>query len=105
MPANPKNVERLTAECLHCLAKKYMLKHPTDASEAEMVTVPNFIGLTVTEANARAAQLGLNIQLTGLVSGSGDAAYSNRQSIKEGERVFRGTVIEVNFYYQDTSEN
>ena len=77
----------------------------TDASEADMVTVPNFIGLTVTEANARAAQLGLNIQLTGLVSGSGDAAYSNRQSIKEGERVFRGTVIEVNFYYQDTSEN
>ena len=24
--------------------------------------------------------------------------------IEEGERVFKGTVIEVNFYYQDTSE-
>ncbi|MBR2319422.1 MAG: PASTA domain-containing protein [Clostridia bacterium] len=77
----------------------------TDEAEAEMVTVPNFIGLTVTEVNARAAQLGLNVQLTGLVSGSGDAALSNRQSVKEGERVFRGTVIQVNFYYKDTSEN
>ena len=76
----------------------------TEEAEAEMVTVPNFVGLTVTEVNARAAQLGLNVQLTGLVSGSGEAAYSNRQSIKEGERVFRGTVIEVNFYYQTTSE-
>ncbi len=77
----------------------------TDESEAEMVTVPNFKGLTVTEVHARAAQLGLNVQLTGLVSGSREAAMSNRQSVKEGERVFKGTVVEVNFYYQDTSEN
>ena len=77
----------------------------TDESEAEMVTVPNFKGLTVTEVHARAAQLGLNVQLTGLVSGSREAAISNRQSVKEGERVFKGTVVEVNFYYQDTSEN
>ena len=77
----------------------------TEETEATMVTVPNFIGLSITEVNARAAQLGLNVQMTGLVSGSGDAALSNRQSIKEGERVYKGTVIQVNFYYQDTSEN
>ena len=77
----------------------------TDEAEAELVTVPVLTGLTVTEVNARAAQLGLNIQLTGLVSGSGEAAISNRQSIQEGERVFKGTVVEVNFYYQDTEEN
>ena len=77
----------------------------TDEAEAELVTVPVLTGLTVTEVNARAAQLGLNIQLTGLVSGSGESAISNRQSIQEGERVFKGTVVEVNFYYQDTEEN
>ena len=76
----------------------------TEGTNAEMVTVPDFTGLTVTEVNARAAQLGLNVQLTGLVSGSGEAAYSNRQSVRQGERVFKGTVIEVNFYYQTTSE-
>ncbi len=76
----------------------------TEESAADMVTVPDFTGLTVTEVNARAAQLGLNVQLTGLISGSGEAALSNRQSIKQGERVFKGTVIEVNFYYQVTSE-
>ena len=76
----------------------------TETTDAQMVTVPDFTGLTVTEVNARAAQLGLNVQLTGLVSGSGEAALSNRQSVKEGERVFKGTVVEVNFYYQTTSE-
>lgn len=76
----------------------------TEETATEMVTVPDFTGLTVTEVNARASQLGLNVQLTGLVSGSGEAAVSNRQSIAEGERVFKGTVIEVNFYYQDTAE-
>ena len=76
----------------------------TEESATEMVTVPDFTGLTVTEVNARAAQLGLNVQLSGLVSGSGEAAISSRQSIQEGERVFKGTVIEVTFYYQDTAE-
>ena len=77
----------------------------TDETEADTVTVPDFTGMTITEVNSRASRLGLNVQMTGLVSGSGDAALSNRQSIKEGERVYKGTVIQVNFYYQDTSEN
>ena len=64
-----------------------------------------YTGLTITEVNARASRLGLNVQMTGLVSGSADAAISNRQSVKEGETVLKGTVIEVNFYYQDTEEN
>ncbi len=77
----------------------------TEDTEAEMVTVPNLLGLSVNEVNSRAARLGLNVQLTGLVSGSAEAAVSNRQNYKEGEQVPKGTVIEVNFYYQDTEEN
>ena len=77
----------------------------TEDTDAQMVTVPDLTGLTVTEVNARASRLGLNVQMTGLVSGSGEAAISNRQNYKEGEEVPKGTVIEVNFYYQDTEEN
>ena len=77
----------------------------TEDTDAQMVTVPDLTGLTVTEVNARASRLGLNVQMTGLDSGSGEAAISNRQSYKEGEEVPKGTVIEVNFYYQDTEEN
>ena len=77
----------------------------TEETEADTVTVPDFTGMTITQVNSRASRLGLNVQMTGLVSGSGDAAISNRQSIKEGEVVLKGTVIEINFYYQDTEEN
>ncbi|MBQ7088673.1 MAG: PASTA domain-containing protein [Clostridia bacterium] len=77
----------------------------TEETDTQMVTVPDLTGLTVTEVNARAARLGLNVQMTGLVGGSASAAISNRQNYKEGEQVPKGTVIEVNFYYQDTSEN
>lgn len=37
MPKSPTNVTRLTAECLYCLANKYMRKHPADASEEDKV--------------------------------------------------------------------
>lgn len=77
----------------------------TEETDMDMVTVPDLTGLSVTEVNARASRLGLNVQMTGLVGGSASAAISNRQNYKEGEQVPKGTVIEVNFYYQDTSEN
>lgn len=77
----------------------------TEDTDTQMVTVPDLTGLTVTEVNARAARLGLNVQMTGLVGGSSTAAISNRQNYKVGAQVPKGTVIEVNFYYQDTSEN
>ena len=77
----------------------------TEEKDMEMVVVPDLTGLSVTEVNARASRYGLNVQLSGLVGGSSDAAISNKQSYKAGEEVPKGTVIEVNFYYQDTSEN
>ena len=77
----------------------------TEETDMETVTVPDLTGLSVTEVNARAARLGLNVQLSGLVGGSSDAAISSTQNYKAGAEVPKGTVIEVNFYYQDTSEN
>ncbi len=77
----------------------------TEETDMEMVVVPDLTGLSVTEVKARASRQGLNVQLSGLVGGSADAAISNKQNYKAGEEVPKGTVIEVNFYYQDTSEN
>ncbi|MBQ9859660.1 MAG: PASTA domain-containing protein [Clostridia bacterium] len=76
----------------------------TEEVESNMVTVPNLLGKSVSEVNSLASSLGLNVQLSGLISSSSTAAISNRQSIAEGQKVPRGTVIEVNFYYSDTAD-
>lgn len=76
----------------------------TEDSEGAQVVVPNLVGRSVTEIRTIAGQLGLNIQMTGLISGSSSAASSNRQSIKEGTKVPKGTVIQVNFLYEDVRD-
>ena len=76
----------------------------TEKDEVTMVTVPNFYGRSVTEVNSVAAQLGLNIQMTGLVGGSSSAATANGQSVAAGQQVPKGTVIKVNFVYSDTQD-
>jgi len=76
----------------------------TEEAEVTMVTVPNLKGKSVSEVNSIASSLGLNIHMTGLISGSATAAVSNSQSVKEGDQVPKGTVIEVGFYYSDTRD-
>lgn len=76
----------------------------TEADAVTMVTVPNFYGRSVTEVNALAAQMGLNVQMTGLVGGSSAAATANGQSVAAGQQVPKGTVIKVNFVYTDTRD-
>lgn len=72
---------------------------------AAQVTVPNFVGRSVTEVNATATRLGLNVQMQGLVTGSNNAAVANGQSVKAGTKVAKGTVIKVTFVYNDIREN
>jgi stage V sporulation protein D (sporulation-specific penicillin-binding protein) len=76
----------------------------TEDDDMEMVTVPNFVGRSVTEVNSIATQAGLNVQMQGLVGGSSAAARANSQSVTAGTKVPRGTVIKVNFVYTDTSD-
>lgn len=77
----------------------------TEDTEATTVKVPNFVGRSVTEINSIAAQLGLNVQMQGLVGGSSVAAVSKTQNVKEGTEVPKGTVITVTFAYNDIQEN
>ncbi|WP_316637357.1 penicillin-binding transpeptidase domain-containing protein [uncultured Ruminococcus sp.] len=68
----------------------------TDQSAStDKVTVPNFVGLSVSEVNGVAASNNLNVSMTGMVSSSDGTSTS--QSIPEGNQVAPGTVITVTF--------
>ena len=68
----------------------------TDQSAStDKVTVPNFVGMGVSEVNALAAANNLNVSMTGMVSSSDGTSTS--QSIPEGNQVSPGTVITVTF--------
>lgn len=64
--------------------------------KAETVTVPDFTGLTVSEANRVALSNGLNIKITGSSLNSG-AVYAYKQSVAHGESVNMGEIITVSF--------
>ncbi|HIW74667.1 MAG TPA: PASTA domain-containing protein [Firmicutes bacterium] len=70
---------------------------------SQTTTVPNFSGMTLAQANVAAANANINIQMVGLGLESGEAKASS-QSIAEGTAVPLGTVVEVNFLYQDAIE-
>ena len=72
-------------------------------AEQTTVTVPNLIGLSATEVTTRLTALGLNAKVTG---GGIDqnGCLSSSQSIKEGEKVPIGTVVEVTFLSKDEVE-
>lgn len=77
----------------------------TEEGDEAQVTVPSFAGRTVTEVNTLAASAGLNVQLQGLVVGAGGTAVAKCQSVAEGTKVSKGTVIKVNFLYSDTNDS
>lgn len=68
----------------------------TDDSDKQKVTVPDFTGLTVAQANRTAAENNLNIEISG--NSSSDAlVVAYKQSEDEGKEVEIGTVITVSF--------
>lgn len=71
----------------------------TDKTTEKTATVPNFMGLTATEANKAAAAAGVNIVFSGNITTGGLKAYN--QSIKKGTKVDAGTVVTV--YFRDES--
>ncbi|MCR5207622.1 MAG: PASTA domain-containing protein [Eubacterium sp.] len=68
----------------------------TEKDKKKTVKVPDFVGLTVSEANSAAAEAGLNIEISGNnLSTSSVVAY--RQSTEKGTEVEIGTVVTVTF--------
>ena len=66
-----------------------------DASKEETVTVPDFSGLTVTEASQKAAEYNLNISITGATNVYNSVVQT--QSIDSGKEVSPGTVVTLTF--------
>lgn len=64
--------------------------------KAETVTVPDFTGLTVSEANRIALNNGLNIRISGSSLNSG-TVYAYKQSVEAGQSVHMGEIITVSF--------
>ena len=69
-----------------------------------MVTMPNFKGMTPSEANNAASSLGLNIKYSGnITSGSGSQkAYD--QDVEAGKEVAAGTTVTVYFRDENVTE-
>lgn len=70
----------------------------------DKVNVPDFTGLSVTEAYELAADSNLNIQISG-VSHSGSSVVAYKQSMVAGQEVTVGTVMTVYFRTQEGVED
>lgn len=68
-------------------------------SQAEKVTVPSLIGLSVSEVNNVASAYGLNVSFVGAAS---SGVVSTSQDIEAGAQVSPGTVISVTFRSSNT---
>ncbi len=66
-----------------------------EASREELQEVPDFTGMTLKQANKKAAAIGLNIRLYGNSTGSG--AKVVKQSIEANSKVTPGTIVTLTF--------
>ncbi len=71
-----------------------------DATDQINATVPNFSGMTVSQANNAASTAGINIEFAGNINSEGYIT-SYKQSIDAGTQVPSGTIVTV--YFRDTS--
>ncbi len=71
-----------------------------DSAQSDIVTVPDFTGMTMSQASTLAADSGLNITLSGTFS-SDESVSAAKQSIENGKNVARGTVVTVTFEQKD----
>ncbi len=74
----------------------------TDESSGNTITVPQFVGLTATEANRTAASAGVNIEFSGNTSSPSLKAYN--QSIAAGTSVPEGEIVTVYFSEESTAD-
>ena len=75
----------------------------TEEGDAQTVKVPDLTGLTLSEANKKASNAGLNIKISGNFLNSGDIK-SYKQSIEKDSSVAMGTTITV-YFRSDTAGN
>ena len=70
--------------------------YTTEDYETETVVVPDFTGLSVSEANRLALNSGLNIRISGSSLNSG-TVFAYKQNRNAGESVNKGEIVNVSF--------
>ena len=75
--------------------------YTSENDTAKMATVPDFHGMSLSAANRAASDANINLMAAGLNSDAGEAK-ADTQSIAAGTKVAQGTVVTVQFIYQDT---
>ncbi len=75
----------------------------TEENTSEYTEVPDFKGMTASWANETAAAYGLNFVATGASTERSDSVVS-KQSKEVGEKVLKGTVIELEFIVNQNSD-
>lgn len=76
------------------------------SAAAKDVEVPNFVGMTATQANGLIMALDLNIKIEGTnnyLTGTEARVYA--QSVEAGTKVSRGEVIKLTFRYEDADDD
>ena len=74
----------------------------TDNSDVQYVSVPNLVGLSVTDVNRIAAEAGINVEFSGNTTSAEIKSYS--QSIKAGESVPVGQIVTVSFQNEGSAD-
>ncbi len=98
LPASGAYVERVSGTVYLYTDKELV--------EQNMVTLPDFTGMTAAQANAMLIGMELNIKIEGTknyLTGKGAVVYS--QSVAAGTRVSKGQVITLNFRYLEADED
>jgi stage V sporulation protein D (sporulation-specific penicillin-binding protein) len=77
----------------------------TDGAEIEAnATVPNVIGMSPSKAIKTIVDSNLNVSVKGIFNGDYNNCKANAQSIPSGTQVLPGTVIEIEFLYDEEIE-
>ena len=76
----------------------------TDGAEAEpTVSVPSFAGMTPQQVLSTASTYGLNVELKGIHKDD-YSCHASTQSIEPGTMVTTGTIVSVQFIYNESIE-
>ena len=78
--------------------------YTSEEEDQSTVTVPDFTGMSPSEAEQKAADVGLTVDLYGLRDNNKSGAVCYKQSHDAGETVEYGSVITVYFKYTDVAE-
>ncbi len=97
-------VKQLPAAGTVIYSSGVVILYTEDTNISPNVTVPNLMGMTPTSAIKALINSNLNISIKGIFNDDYTNCRVNAQSVPAGDKVLPGTVIEVEFLYEEAIE-